>query len=237
MLSGEQRQHYLTRGFLRIPGVLGGDALALLQSEWSRLWEELDPSHPSVQLRGHGAGGMTADRLECTYLLSPGLHALCSEGALPSLAAELLGAPVILFKDKLISKEPGTHGYGLHQDWPYWVDYGVPAQRIVTLVVALDSSDAQNGAIEVWPTAPDVLPAPDDDPRDVDPAAVDLTLGTLVPLDAGDVMLLHPLAPHRSAANASQRPRRTYLPTYVTAQYASAAERFEAEQRRMLATA
>jgi hypothetical protein len=234
MLNDHERQSYRDKGFLRVPNLLAEGDIAMLRSEWDRLWSEIDPAHPSIQWRGHEGRGRTADRIDGAYRLSPSLHALCTSAPLTDLAADLLGAPVVLFKEKLISKEPGTHGYGLHQDWPYWTDYEIPPDRMTTVLLALDRSDSQNGAVEVWPTARGVLPAPaDDDPRDVDPAAVQASVGEVVPLEAGDAMLLHPLAPHRSAPNWSETPRRAYFVTYTTAEYASAAKRIEEDQGRM----
>lgn len=227
---------YLERGFVRISGVLDDGDLAMLRDQWARLWRVVDEEHAAVQRRGHAVSGTTPDRIDPAYILSPQLEALCNDARLKDIAAGLLGAPVVRFKDKLISKAPGTHGYGLHQDWPYWSSYGVPAKFMTTLMIAIDPCDAGNGALEVFPTADGVLPAPEnDDGRDADPAVVDLSRGTIVPLAPGDVLALHALAPHRSAPNLSQRGRRSYFVTYVTEDYADAAKRYETDRLKKLA--
>ncbi len=130
---------------------------------------------------------------------------------------------------KLITKSSGTLGYGLHQDWPYWARFGAPADDMVTLQIAIDPCEAANGALELWPKAPGVLPPAPDDPFDVDPAALRASTGELLTMEAGDVLLLHPLVPHRSGANRSDRMRRTYFITYVSAEYGEAARLREAE--------
>lgn len=236
-MLNEQQQAYLEQGFVRIPRVLEEDDLALIRSEWDRLWRENGDGHPSVQWRRHDTRQRIPDRIDPPYLMSPALHDICTDTRLTDLAAHWLGAPVVMFKDKLISKEPGTHGYGLHQDWLYWTKYGVPAHRMTTMMIALDPCDEVSGALEVWPAASGPLPAPADEPRDVDPAAVDMALGTLVPLDPGDALLLHPLAPHRSAPNRSANLRRAYFVSYITAEYAPAAERYKAEWLEILESA
>lgn len=236
-MLNEHRQAYLERGFVRIPRVVGDAELAVVRAEWSRLWRENGDGHPSVQWRKHDDGRTVPDRIDPPYLMSTPLHGICTDPRLCDLAARWLGAPVVMFKDKLISKAPGTHGYGLHQDWQYWTKYGVPADRMTTMMIALDPCDEVSGALEVWPTAAGPLPPPADEPRDVDPAAVDLSLGTLVPLEPGDALLLHPLAPHRSAPNRSGNPRRAYFVSYITADYASAAKRYRDEWLEILANA
>jgi ectoine hydroxylase-related dioxygenase (phytanoyl-CoA dioxygenase family) len=233
-MLNERQRAYLEHGFVRLPRVLEENDLAVIRSEWSRLWRENGDAHPSVQWRGHDALHAVPDRIDPPFLMSRALHDLCNDRRLTTLAAQWLGAPVVMFKDKLISKAPGTQGYGLHQDWQYWTKYGVPADRMTTMMIALDPCDAASGALEVWPAASGPLPAPADEPRDVDPAALDLSRGTLVPLDPGDALLLHPLAPHRSAANTSANQRRAYFVSYITAEYASAAERYKTELREIL---
>jgi ectoine hydroxylase-related dioxygenase (phytanoyl-CoA dioxygenase family) len=222
---------YRRTGFARVPGLLDQSDLAMLEREWSRLWSDLDRAHPSIQLRGHQTEGSTADRIDPAYPLSADLQALCDDPRLTGLAEQALGRRAVLFKDKLITKSSGTHGYGLHQDWAYWTDFGAPADHLMTLQIAIDPCDAENGALEVWPAAPGLLPPPADEPLDLDPASLESSGGALLPLAAGDILLLHPLAPHRSAPNRSDRPRRAYFITYVSAEHESARWKREAQLR------
>jgi hypothetical protein len=157
---------YRRTGFARVPGLLDQSDLAMLEREWSRLWSDLDRAHPSIQLRGHQTKGSTADRIDPAYPLSADLQALCDDPRLTGLAEQALGRRAVLFKDKLITKSSGTHGYGLHQDWAYWTDFGAPADHLMTLQIAIDPCDAENGALEVWPAAPGLLPPPADEPLD-----------------------------------------------------------------------
>ena len=224
----ETLHYYADRGVEIATGVLDGRDIAALGNEWERLWRETELSHPSVQWRGHVREGSKADRLDPVFPLSPLLRELCNDPRLTGLAGAALGAPAVFFKDKLITKDSGTHGYGLHQDWAYWTGYSVPADDMVTLQIAIDGCDEENGTIEVWPKAEELLPPPDDDPLDVAPGAV-APSGTLIALDPGDVLLLHPLVPHRSAINRSARPRRSYFITYVSARHEEVARRRNAE--------
>lgn len=231
MLTADQIATYREVGLARIHGVLAEQDLAMLRREWARLWGGIATDHVSVQWRGHSQEIRKADRLDPAYLLSGELHSLCEDRRLTSIADAALGVRAVFFKDKLITKGSGTHGYGLHQDWPYWARFGVPADKMVTLQIAIDASDAANGAVEVWPKANGVLPSPPEDALDVDPDVVDPGEGQLVALKAGDVFLLHPLAPHRSGINNSDRLRRTYFITYVAADHEDAARRRHLEMQ------
>lgn len=220
---------YAERGFVRVAGALDPGDVAMLRREWARLWKETEGDHQSVQWRGHVEQGRIADRLDPAFPLSDELRGLCGDPRLVRLAEAALGQPAIVFKDKLITKARGTEGYGLHQDWPYWARFGAPPDHLVTLQIAIDPCDSVNGALEVWPKAAGVLPAAPDDPLDVDPAALGDTPGRVMTLDAGDILLLHPLVPHRSGTNRSMDMRRSYFITYVSAEYAHAARLREAE--------
>ena len=229
MTSVPNLDDYAERGFVRLAGVLDRDDVAMLAREWSRLWSETDAGHPSIQWRGHVDQGSIADRLDPAFPLSEELSALCRDPRLVALAEAALGQSALLFKDKLITKRRGTRGYELHQDWPYWARFGAPADHFVTLQIAIDPADEVNGALEVWPKAADVLPAAPDDPLDVDPAALGNEPGTLIAMDAGDVLLLHPLVPHRSGPNRSEGMRRSYFITFVSLECASAVRLRQAE--------
>ena len=218
---------YGERGFVRVSGALEPDDVAMLRREWERLWAEVADGHPSVQWRGHDEQGQIADRIDPAFPLSEELRALCRNPRLVHLAEAALGQRAVLFKDKLITKARGTHGYGLHQDYPYWARFGAPADHLVTLQIAIDPCGSDNGALEVWPKAADVLPPAPDDPLDVDPAALEDEPGTLIEMEAGDILLLHPLVAHRSGTNRSEQMRRAYFVTYVSAEYQAAAQRRE----------
>jgi hypothetical protein len=220
---------YAASGFVRVPGALDSSDVAMLRGEWARLWDEIADGDPSVQWRGHEEQGRIADRIDPAFPLSLELRTLCHDRRLIGLAEAALGGPAALFKDKLITKARGTHGYGLHQDYPYWARFGAPADHLVTLQIAIDPCGSENGALEVWPKAAGVLPPAPDDPLDVDPVALEGEPGTLIEMEAGDILLLHPLVAHRSEINRSADMRRAYFITYVSAKFEAAARLRQAE--------
>ncbi len=134
----------------------------------------------------------------------------------------------MFFKDKLIMKRPGTLGYGMHQDYPYWEHLGAPADDYVTCFIALDPFDAASGSTEMFPGLHRRrLPAPPDDPFDCDERHMDLTKGYILDLAPGDVVMMHSLTPHRSAPNRSPLPRRVLIFSYTKARHAGIRARYD----------
>jgi len=108
----------------------------------------------------------------------------------------------------------------LHQDYAYYIQTGILADAILSVQIAIDSADAENGALIVYPGLhKSTLPAPDDSPRDVDPFAVDAVIPEVINTDPGDILIFHSLTPHLSGANLSQGPRRTLYLTYNVKSY------------------
>jgi ectoine hydroxylase-related dioxygenase (phytanoyl-CoA dioxygenase family) len=152
-----------------------------------------------------------------------------------SLATAALGARSAFFKDKLITKPPGTYGYELHHDYAYWADLGVPPDEFVTLFLALDASDEATGGIELFPGlhGASLSPHPDD-PLDLDPSVVDGIEPRVATLHAGDVLVFHSRTPHRSAPNRSDRPRRVYIVTYMHARHVGRVDPHDPERRQVV---
>ena len=73
-----------------------------------------------------------------------------------SLAAEMLGEEVYLLKARLNVKWPKDApdlraGWDPHQDRAAWVKEGLPGKIAVTVALAIDRCDAENGAMEIIP--------------------------------------------------------------------------------------
>ncbi|HET9334175.1 MAG TPA: phytanoyl-CoA dioxygenase family protein [Gemmatimonadota bacterium] len=223
-------REYRADGYAVVASPFDPAEVAAWQVECDRLaglLDEADPSDPRIQSRGHRARGVVRDRYDPVTDFSPLFRGLEEDSRLLSIAARVLGAIPILLKDRLILKSAGTHGYGLHMDWPYWEWLGIPPDEIVTLMLSVDATDAKNGAIEVFAGLHRTpLPAAADDPRDLDPKAVEGLQPRLATTRAGDILLLHPTAPHRSGPNLSGGSRRIVTFIYTIDRHAGARERY-----------
>lgn len=229
-LTDSDLRAYHEDGFVTVRGVLSSVETADLAAECDRLWSLVptDHSDPRVQWRGHVDGTTVADRIDPVLDISPPFDRIARDPWLLAAAERVLGEPAAVFKAKLITKQPGTMGYGMHQDYPYWEFLGAPARDYLTAFVAIDRFDAASGATEMFRGYHGAhLPPPPEDPLDTDEKHIDLRRGALIDLAPGDVTFMHSLTPHRSAPNRSEHSRRVLILTYVAARHSELAARYE----------
>ena len=216
-LSSTQVETYWRDGFVKIDGLLPTDRVEACVQELDRLsqHDQYFGEKPEAQPRTNRSGEPVFDRLEPVAPLSPFFEQLSSDSLLVGPITQLLGKGPALFKEKLIFKPPGTGGYLAHQDYAYWEHLLIPADDILTLMVAFDAADAENGALELFRASHhSLLPAPRNEPRDVEPAALGHLASEVVCCEPGDAVVFHSLVPHRSGVNEAQVPRRVWLTSW-----------------------
>lgn len=230
VLSKAQLDAYWRDGFVPARRVFGAEDVARWRAEADRLWKSIDAvdRNPRVQSRGHQQQGRIADRLDPVMDISPEFDVLARDPRLTSVVAAAVGSDVSILKGKLIMKRPGTTGYDLHQDFPYWDFLGVPADHIVVVAIPMDIWDSESGAIEFFPGRhrERIAPAPEGEPFDTDPSKVDLSTGVIMKIGPGDIAVFHPLTPHRSGPNLSDHGRRGLYYTYARAEHGDLRERY-----------
>ncbi len=223
---------YHTAGYVVARGLFTPVEVTGWQRECERLWAEI-ASEPAasgrIQRRGHIARGMIADRIDPVIDVSPAFARLAADPRMLGAVRAALGAAPALVKAKLIEKRPGTRGYTMHQDYPYWTWLDIPADELLSVAVAIDAAHAGNGGVEVFPALHHGRLAPGtDEPLDVDERTMDLSSGEIPVLASGDLLLFHSLTPHRSAPNVSTESRRMLFLTYTTARHGDVYTRYHA---------
>ena len=157
-----------------------------------------------------------------------GFDALVRGGRLQRAVEQLLGAPAILFKDKINFKEPGGAGFEAHQDQQAgWSTY---APIFVTALVTIDPATIENGCLEMA-TSPreagligrEWTPLTD---RDMAGFALEP-----VPTLPGDVLFFDSYAPHASKPNLTGQQRRILYLTYNRASDGDQRARYYADKR------
>ncbi len=132
-----------------------------------------------------------------------------------AMLAELFGEPAVLFKDKINFKLPGGSGFAPHQDAPAFTSFDQSIH--ITLMISVDATHPANGCLEI---------APHPGPRTLLPTSADLTIDrgvvdqlawTPLSTQPGDLVFFDSYLPHRSAPNATDRPRRALYLTYALA--------------------
>lgn len=224
---------YWRDGYVIVKGLFDPQESRAWTDESDRLWASVPTDRGSARVlwRGRVDGGEIADRIDPVLDISPVFEALARDPRLVAAASRLLDGTAIPFRSKLITKRPGTLGYGLHQDYPYWEPFGLPADNYLNVLVAFDTFDGTSGALEVFPGLHRArIPGPPGAPLDADESLVDLRRGLLLVLEPGDVALSHSLTPHRSGPNRGTSPRRGLFLTYVPSRYPELQDRYERER-------
>jgi ectoine hydroxylase-related dioxygenase (phytanoyl-CoA dioxygenase family) len=158
----------------------------------------------------------------CPY--HTGFDRFIRDSALVRWTGALMGAPVVLFKDKINFKMPGGAGFKAHQDQQAgWTVY---APLFVTAMVSLDAATLENGCLEVsagrhhegligeqW--------------KPLEEQGLNLQA---IPTGPGDVIFFDSFVPHASKPNLTDSPRRILYITYNLASEGDHRERYFADK-------
>jgi 2-aminoethylphosphonate dioxygenase len=218
-LSPDQISSYHRDGFLTVPAAFAHEAEAL-QNEAARLMTLsalMDSNNIRCRWQDHAeTGECRFDCFDPVIDLSPVCERVARSPILLEMASQIYGEPAHLFKDKLIFKPPGAKGYQMHQDFISWE--GFP-ESFLTVIVAIDASDAASGATEVFPGyhQKGYLSPRDGMYHHLEEEKVDLTKGVSLDLQPGDVAFFSGFTPHRSGPNLSQHSRRLLYLSYNAA--------------------
>jgi 2-aminoethylphosphonate dioxygenase len=169
-------------------------------------------------------GRRVIQRIEnfCPY--HTGFDRFIRDSALIRWTGALMGAPVVLFKDKINFKMPGGAGFKAHQDQQAgWTVY---APLFVTAMVTLDAATLENGCLEVsagrhregligeqW--------------KPLEEQGLNLQA---IPTGPGDVIFFDSFVPHASKPNLTDSPRRILYITYNLASEGDHRERYFADK-------
>lgn len=169
-------------------------------------------------------GRRVIQRIEnfCPY--HTGFDRFIRDSALIRWTGALMGAPVVLFKDKINFKMPGGAGFKAHQDQQAgWTVY---APLFVTAMVTLDAATLENGCLEVsagrhregligeqW--------------KPLEEQGLNLQA---IPTGPGDIIFFDSFVPHASKPNLTDSPRRILYITYNLASEGDHRERYFADK-------
>jgi ectoine hydroxylase-related dioxygenase (phytanoyl-CoA dioxygenase family) len=214
-LSTQQRDRFDENGWLVIPDVIGGDAMARLVSELDGLQAEVDAQlarreHERILISERGA---------ITFAVHPVLRSgaareLARHRVLVGLAADLLGPDVNFYWDQAVYKQPEKpRRFPWHQDSGYAF---VEPQHYLTCWLALTDATVDNGC-------PWVLPGGHRSGtllhRWVDPLGLecfDAASGAApAEVGAGGAVVFSSLTPHYTGPNTTSSVRKAYIAQYA----------------------
>lgn len=208
-----QLQDYRRDGFLVVRGLFNHaaiqeiaawtDELAATPEQPGRMMMYFEPSlfEPGARL---------LSRIENFYPYHADFARFLS-GELCRFSGQLLGAPAVLFKEKINFKLPGADGFKPHQDVQAgWDRY---ASAHLTALIGIDPATRESGCLEL------VAGAHQRGLIGVAWQPLDDALATRMPFTPcetlpGDAIFFDSFTPHRSAPNHSPHPRRVLYATY-----------------------
>jgi 2-aminoethylphosphonate dioxygenase len=219
-LSPEQLAEYQRLGYLIVRDVFARDEIADLADEAEQLRQRselIDVKNIRCRWQDHiETGACLFECFDPVIDIGPVCRRIAYDRRILGPLTAIYGDEACLFKDKLIYKPPGAKGYGLHQDYIGWQDF---PRSFVTVLVAIDAADAENGATEVFPEVhrQGYLSPIDGEYHEVPADKVDPSSAVKLELQPGDIALFGCFTPHRSAPNGSDRWRRQLYLSYNAA--------------------
>lgn len=216
-VATEHVERYHADGFLVLRDVFSAAEIAALAAETETLYgrtELIDKQNIRCRWQDHAeTGECRFDCFDPVIDVGPvSRYFACDERIIDILRA-IYDDQAFLFKDKLIFKPPGAGGYALHQDYIGWKEF---PESFITVIVAIDPTDANNGATEVFPGyhKQGYLSPKDGDYHQLPPEAIDESRGVILNLAPGDIALFGGFTPHRSAPNRTDHWRRQLYLSY-----------------------
>lgn len=231
-MNQKQLSDWRQDGFLAVAGLLNADETIEL-----RRWIEEVAAWPATKegwLHHYEQtqSGVRLARSEYLLAFHDGLRKLLTTGIIPETAAQLLGEPVVLYKEKVNYKYPGGGGYAPHQDAPAYSF----VKRHITCSIAVDPATLENGCLHFASGQHHngLLPTKDNGclPTDV----ANEFIWQAVPMQPGDALFFSSYAPHKSPTNSTDQPRRSLYLTYNAASEGDLREAYYQDKRRKLAS-
>ncbi|MGE0736223.1 MAG: phytanoyl-CoA dioxygenase family protein [Alphaproteobacteria bacterium] len=213
VLSAQQIADFRRDGFVVVPGLFSTAEMRGI-TRWTDEMQSA-PETPGKYMmyfeKSMRDGSRILNRLENFAPYHAAFGGLFHGDKMEGACSQLLGEPVVLFKDKINFKMPGGDGFKAHQDqqagWSRYADF------FITALVSIDEANDTNGCLELvaghharglvgqeW--------APLNDREIAQMKFVSC------PTQPGDVVFFDSYAPHRSAPNHTDKPRRVLYVTY-----------------------
>ena len=175
-----------------------------------------------------GVGDRLLNRAEDLTSFHPGLHKLMERQEVMGAVAQIFGEPAVLFKDKINFKMPGGGGFDAHQDVQAgWNTY---ADIHITAMLSIDAGTVENGCLEFAPgfnreglIGQAWTPLTD--------AALSENSYQRILTNPGDAVFFDSYAPHRSAGNMTDKPRRVAYFTFNKASQGDHRGQYYADKR------
>jgi ectoine hydroxylase len=218
ILTPDDVARYHDDGFIFVRGLFDAEETDLLR----RAMEEDPAIREHSLLRADQEGGAT--RISLWNRAGDSVYGLAARSArLVDSVEALIGEPVYHFQSKLTAKDPKVGGaWEWHQDYGYWYYNGCLEPKMLSVMIALDRTDAGNGCLKVVRGShklgrlDHVQVTPGQNTTDPERMPHILARHETVDcvLDPGDAVIFHGNTLHRSDQNRSDTRRWTFICCY-----------------------
>ena len=227
---------YRETGWLVIRGAFDAYEVDAWKAECDRLAADSSIVNPNNMRTPFRKGASkNPERIDPVMDISPVFKALANDRRITNVVREIYnGHEPCIWKDKIIYKDPGVDGYTMHQDGAWWQGLDVPLTELLSVMIAIDGADIDNGCLEVFSGYQNGFLSTPGELRNLNAdevAKVDPARGQKVQTQAGDVIVFHALTPHQSGKNISTRGRRQFYLTYSNGQFGDHYERQQEHYR------
>ncbi len=217
-------------GYLVVRGLFRPAEVAAIR-RWTdevQCWPETAGRH-MMYFEQSGGGERILNRMENVLPYHEGFRGIATGPQLQGACGQLLGEPVLLFKDKINFKLPGGGGFEAHQDVQAgWSRY---AALHITALVTVDRATVANGCLEV---ATDFRGSHELIGMEWEPLNAQQLAGlhwAHIQAEPGDVVFFDSFIPHRSAPNTTRDARRVLYYTYNKASAGDHLAQYYADKR------
>ena len=155
-------------------------------------------------------------RVENFYDYHKKLKKILSNKVFKNEIKKLIDNDVVLFKDKINLKYPGSKGFKPHQDATIWKNmYGI--KSFITLAISIDESTTENGCLRFAKLKNKRLITKywNEIPKKKEKEMK----WKIIKQKPGDVVFFHDYSPHKSSDNLSNKKRRMVFLTYNEKRY------------------
>ncbi len=217
ILTQDQRNQYFEQGFVLCKGLLDDTWLKTTRDAYTAAIDRSRPLTKSNQWfsvhKDHTAAHPRVLRVERLPDQDPTFWSVARESSIADLASDILG-PDVKYRDSMINvKPPGSAGkVAWHQDLAFYPHTNVGT---IQLLASLYEVTEALGPLKVVPGSHrrEIFEHYDKDDvwtgeiseDDLSRAGTENTIS--IPMDAGDVIALHPLTVHSSSPNLSDESR------------------------------
>lgn len=222
-INEEQIKQYHKEGFMIIPDYLGSSELELVRNICNQSIETVESEMHSK--------GITQDRINVLgkkYFINnarknfPELKKIIFNEKAAKICQETIGESAYLHNEQFVVKMTDTAtSFAWHQDSGYSVYQGGAAQHIpyVTFWIALDDMSSANGTISVLPfsrsPSRELIEHTWNDEVNAMIGYSGNDEGDLVEVKAGSLVVFSSFLLHKSGANTTDKPRRSYFIAYT----------------------